>query len=79
MLDSEVQRWSAMSSEQLLSELHDLLTYEVEFDSKKYQVEVELVENTDKHVQIIVAVDDGSPPASISPLTHAVICPKPCL
>jgi hypothetical protein len=37
VLDSEVQRWSAMSSEQILSELHDLPTYEVELDSQKYR------------------------------------------
>jgi hypothetical protein len=39
VLDSEVRRWSALSSEQLLAELEDLLAYEVEVDSKKYQVE----------------------------------------
>jgi hypothetical protein len=77
VLDSEVQRWSAMSCEQVLSELHDLLAYEVELDSQKYQVEVELLENTDKYVHIMVAVDDGSLPASISPLTHTIIRPKP--
>ena len=77
MLDSEVQRWSAMSCDQLVSELHDLQAYEVELDSKKYQVEVELLENTDKYVHVIVAVDDGSLPASISPLTSTFIRPKP--
>lgn len=78
MLDSEVQRWSVMSCEQLVSELHDLQAYEVELDSKKYQVEVELLENTDKYVHVMVAVDDGSLPASISPLTSTFIRSKPC-
>jgi hypothetical protein len=77
VLDSEVRRWSAMACEQLISELHDLQAYEVELDSKKYQVEVELLENTDKYVHVMVAVDDGSLPASISPLSHAFICSKP--
>ena len=77
VLDSEVRRWSAMTCEQLIFELHDLQAYEVELDSKKYQVEVELVENTDKYVHIMVAVDDGSLPASILPLTHSIICSKP--
>ncbi|MBK5293711.1 MAG: hypothetical protein JJE04_18790 [Acidobacteriia bacterium] len=76
VLDSEVRRWSAMACEQLISELHDLQAYEVEFDSKKYQVEVELLENTGKYVHVMVAVDDGSLPASISPLTHSFICSK---
>jgi hypothetical protein len=78
VLDSELQRWSVMSCEQLVSELHDLQAYEVELDSKKYQVEVELLENTDKYVHVMVAVDDGSLPASISPLSSTFIRSKPC-
>ena len=58
VLASEVKRWSAMSYTQLVSELHDQLTYEIEFDSKKYQVEVELLENTDRYLHVSVAVDD---------------------
>jgi hypothetical protein len=49
----------------------------VELDSKKYQVEVELLENADKYVHVMVAVDDGSLPASISPLTRTFISQKP--
>jgi hypothetical protein len=65
-----------MSCSQLVSELHDLQTYEIEFDSKKYQVEVELLENTEQYLHVMVAVDDGSLPASIRPLTHSFIRPK---
>lgn len=77
VLDSEVKRWSAMSCGQLVSELHEVQGYEVEFESKQYQVEVELLENTEKYLHVMVAVDDGSLPASVSPLTHSFICPKP--
>ena len=77
MLDSEVRRWSAVAWEQLISELQDLQAYEVELDSKKYQVEVELVENTDKYVHVMVAVDDGSLPASVLPVTHSFIRNRP--
>ena len=77
MLDSEVRRWSALAWEQLISELQDLQAYEVELDSKKYQVEVELLENNGKYIHVMVAVDDGSLPASISPLTHTFIRLKP--
>ena len=77
MLDPEVRRWRATPSERLISELHDLRAYEVELASKKYQVEVELLENTEKYVHVMVAVDDGSLPASIAPLTHTFICSKP--
>ena len=65
-----------MSSEDLISKLHDLQTYEVELDSRKYQVEVELLENRKDHVQIIVAVDDGSLPASLFPLTQTLYSEK---
>jgi len=79
VLDFEVQRWSAMSYEQLVSELHEVQAYEVEFESKQYQVEVELLENTERYLHVMVAVDDGSLPASIWPLTHSFICHKPTL
>jgi hypothetical protein len=67
VLDAEVRRWSAMSWEQLESALRDLHTYEVEFNSKTYQVEVELLENTEKHLHVMLAVDDGRFPASAFP------------
>ena len=76
VLDSEVQRWSALSSEQLVAELRELQAYEVEFDSKKYQVEVDLLENTATYLNVAVAVDDGSLPASIRPETRSFICRK---
>jgi hypothetical protein len=76
VLDSEVKRWLAMSCSQLLSEQHDAQAYEIESDSKKYQVEVELLKNTDQYLHVLVAVDDGSLPASIRPLTDTFICPK---
>jgi hypothetical protein len=65
-----VQRLSAMSYGQLASELWDHRVYEVELDSKKYQVELEILEST---VNVMVAVDGGSLPASILPLTHSFI------
>jgi hypothetical protein len=77
VLDAEVARWSAMSCEQLVAALPDVHAYEVEFDSKAYQVEVELLENTETYLHVMVAVDDGSLPASISPLTETFIREKP--
>jgi hypothetical protein len=77
VLDAEVQRWSAMPCEQLASKLHDLQCYEVERDSKIYQVEVALLENTEKYLHVMVAVDHGSLPASILPLTETFLREKP--
>jgi hypothetical protein len=76
VLDSEVKRWSALSYGHLVSELRDLQAYEVEFDSKKYQVEVEFLENSEKQLTVMVSVDDGSLPASIWPQTHIFIRQK---
>jgi len=73
VLEAEIKRWSAMSCEQLVAELADDQVYEVEFDSKMYQVEVELLENTERYIHVAVAVDDGSLPASIRPLTDSFI------
>ena len=76
VLDAEAQRWSSMSSDELLSELHDVQAYEVERDSGKYQVEVELLENTDAYVHVMIAVDDGRLPASLWPVTTTFVRPK---
>jgi hypothetical protein len=77
VLDSEVKRWSALPCDQLVSELHEAQGYEVEFESKQYQIEVQLLENTERHLHVMVAVDDGGLPGSILPLTYSFICEKP--
>ena len=76
VLDAEARRWSSIPLDQLLSELHDVQAYEVERDSKMYQVEVEVLEDTDKYVHVMVAVDDGRLPGSISPVTTSFIRQK---
>ena len=76
VLDAEIERWSAMSCEQLIAELREMRAYEVEVEARRYQVEVELLENTDEYVQVMVGVDDGSLPASIFPSTKTFVCYK---
>lgn len=76
ILDAEVERWSKMSCEQLLSELEDIKAYTVDDDSKTYQVEVQLLENTDSYLHVMVAVDDGHLPASFRPATDTFIRQK---
>jgi len=71
VLDAEVGRWSAMSYDQLVTALSEHQAYEVEFDSKKCQVEVEI---TEKYLQVLVSVDDGSLPASVLPLSRSFFC-----
>jgi hypothetical protein len=57
VLEAEMKRWSAMSCAQLASQLVDVRTYEVEFESEKYQVEVQILENTDSYVHVGVAAN----------------------
>ncbi len=65
-----------MPAGQLVEELRDLSAYEVEVDSKTYQVEVQLLENTDRYVHVMVAVDDGSLPGSLFPVSGTFIRDK---
>ena len=76
VLDSEVRRWSAFSCEELLAKLGDIQVYEVEFNGKPYQVEVEILADTPEHVQVLVSVDDGSLPASLVPETDTLLRAK---
>ena len=65
-----------MSCAQLVSLLADERTYEVEFESKKYQVEVQLLENTDSYVHVGVSVDDGHFWRAMRPLSSSFISRK---
>lgn len=76
VLDAEVARWSGMSWEELATELREVRAYQVELESKQYQVEVQLLENTGGYVHVSVSVDDGSLPQSIVPSTHSFIKQK---
>lgn len=73
VLAQEMKRWEAKPWQQLLTELADDAVYEIEFEGKQYQVEVELLGGTGADVHVIVAVDDGSLPASIRPLSGTFI------
>jgi hypothetical protein len=76
VLDAEVKKWSAKPCEQLEAELADVHCYRVEFEGNKFQVEVQLLENTDKYLHVGVDVDDGSIPASFRPLSTSFIRDK---
>jgi len=73
VLEAQIRRWEAKSCDRLITELADVVTYEVEFDSRKYQVEVQLLENTDRYVHVLVAVDDASIWGAMRPLNSSFI------
>src|SRR4029077_13726042 len=58
-----------MAPEQPISELSDEQTNEVEFESNKYQAEVQLLKNTATYVHAGVAVDYGGFWESMHPLS----------
>lgn len=60
----------------VIAELADVHCYGIEFEGNKYQVEVHLLENTDKYLHVGVNVDDGSIPASFRPLSSSFIREK---
>jgi hypothetical protein len=73
ILEAEVKRWSQLPLEQLIEELHEPQAYEVSEHSKRYQVEVDLLENTDEYVHLCVSVDDGALPWSMFPLSKGIL------
>ena len=71
----EVARWSALTADELSAQSGGDYwdCYVVEVDGEEYQVEVEMLENTADHVHVLVAVDDGTLPASIRPEIESFI------
>jgi len=77
VLQTELGRWSSsLSCDDVLSQLRSRDVYEVVDESKRYQVEVELLEDTPEYLHVMIAVDDGSLPASIQPETKTFLCRK---
>ncbi len=77
VLDLEVQRWSAMPYGELTAELSRQDNYTIEVDSQEYQVEVGVLEDMETYLRVMLAVDDGTLPASIVPATASFIRRKP--
>jgi len=66
-----------MSCSPLLSRLSaEEETYEIDVNSKTYQVEVKLLENTEAYIHVMVAIDDGHWLRAMKPLTSGFIRQK---
>jgi hypothetical protein len=76
VLEAEIKRWSEMPLDQLVSTLAKVQAYEVQFESKIYQIEVELLENTDSLVHVGISVDDGHFWRAMRPLSTSFIRDK---
>lgn len=68
-LTREVEHWSKMPCGQLLCELQHIRVYQIEVGTDAYQVEVQLLEDTEHYVHVSVAIDDGSFRGSLIPLS----------
>jgi hypothetical protein len=76
ILDAEVNGWSSKSCDQMLAQLHDKYVYTVEVESKVYQIEVQLLENTATYIHVAVSVDDRSLTGSMFPSSTSFISRK---
>lgn len=75
-LNAELARWSSMTLDQLLEELHEEKNYHFLFEGQEYQFEVQLLENTATYIHVALSVDDGRLPFSISPMSATFIREK---
>lgn len=76
VLQAELMRWSSLPWDRVLAELRNRAVYEVVTDGGRFQVEVELLEDTPEYLHVNIAVDDGSLPASIHPVSESFISKK---
>jgi hypothetical protein len=76
-LAAELAKRSAKSPEELIEALPQPLNYDVEFEGNTFQVEVQILENTERYVHVAIAVDDGVLPSAIVPASDSFIGPKP--
>jgi hypothetical protein len=76
ILASEVARWEGKSCEQLVAELCEPQVYQTAVNSKLYQFEVDLLENTRDYLHVVVSVDTGKLLGSMWPLSQGFIKQK---
>ena len=77
VLEAEIKKWSGMPYAQIMAKLPSKNEhYEMEIGFKKYQVEISLLENTERYIHVGVSVDDSSLPASLHPVSSSFICDK---
>jgi len=75
-LEAEVQRWSALPYNRLQPQLATTEVYEVVDGAQRYQVEIDVLENTREYVHVMLSLDDGSLPLSLVPVIDSFITNK---
>lgn len=72
-VEEEVRRWSAKSFAELRHELQAPVCYWSESRDFKYEVEVQLIEDTSDYLHVVVSVDDGSLRKSVRPVSSSFL------
>jgi hypothetical protein len=78
ILSEETVCWSSKSYDQLMRELREPRAYEVRRGEATFQVEVEILDKSDRFVQVSVAVDDGVLPRAMFPVSRNFRVRRPC-
>jgi hypothetical protein len=73
VIEAEVQRCSALPYDQLQAQLATTEVYEVVDGPQRYQVEIDVLENTKEYVHVLLSLDDGSLPSSLAPVIESFI------
>ena len=76
VLEAEVQRWSALPYDRLQAQLATPEVYEVVDGAQRYQIEIDVLENTREYVHVMLSLDDGSLPLSLVPVIDSFITNK---
>ena len=77
VLDREILRWSEMPIRKLIADLNEPRAYEVEDESGRYQMEAQLLENTESYLHLMLSAHDGTLRRFVLPVTKTIIIDKP--
>lgn len=72
LLLSEQKKYINKSFKELAS-MKEPVTYEIEVEKQKYQVEIQILEKNNQYVQVSVSIDDFKFPKAFMPLSQSFI------
>ncbi|MFZ0305360.1 MAG: hypothetical protein WAL75_21905 [Terracidiphilus sp.] len=76
VLEGEAALWSKKTPDQIIAELPETKAYQIRVESVEYNVEVELLENTESYIHFAIGVEDGRLPSAIFPVSDSFILKK---
>lgn len=76
VLQSEVERVTALPWREIVAEYSEPNCHEVLMDGETYQVEIDVLESTAEELFVLISVDDGTLPQSMLPESQYLTLPK---